>query len=80
MHDLEFIRGSRGSPNPADPAEAVAGPAARTPPSTRAGGQDDGSLNKLPQISVYLHCYFLFCRICAKVIQFCSYAAYTLDG
>ena len=24
--------------------------AARTPPSTRAGGQDDGSLNKLPQL------------------------------
>ena len=23
---------------------------AQTPPSTRAGGQDDGSLNKLPQI------------------------------
>ena len=23
---------------------------AQTPPSTRAGGQDDGSLNKLPQM------------------------------
>ena len=31
-------------------AEVVSRPAARTPPSTRAGGQDDGSLNKLPQI------------------------------
>ncbi len=24
----------------------------RTPPSTRAGGQDDGSLNKLPQTTL----------------------------
>ncbi len=32
------------------PAEVVSRSAARTPPSTRAGGQDDGSLNKLPQI------------------------------
>ncbi len=41
-----------GNPgNPADPAEVVSRSAARTPPSTRAGGQDDGSLNKLPQIS-----------------------------
>ncbi len=30
-------------------AEVVSRSAARTPPSTRAGGQDDGSLNKLPQ-------------------------------
>ena len=30
-------------PDPPDPVEAVAGPAARTPPSTRAGGQDDVS-------------------------------------
>ena len=37
-------------PDPADPAEVVSRSAARTPPSTRAGGQDDGSLNKLPQI------------------------------
>ena len=33
----------RGSPDPADPADQVAGAAARTLPSTRAGGQDDGS-------------------------------------
>ncbi len=30
--------------------EVVSRPAARTPPSMRAGGQDDGSLNKLPQM------------------------------
>ncbi len=30
--------------------EVVSRPAARTPPSARAGGQDDGSLNKLPQM------------------------------
>ena len=35
-----------------DATEVVSRPAARTPPSTRAGGQDDGSLNKLPQIKV----------------------------
>ncbi len=34
----------------ADATEVVSRPAARTPPSTRAGGQDDGSLNKLPQM------------------------------
>ncbi len=33
-----------------DPAEVVASSAAQTPPSTRAGGQDDESMNKLPQI------------------------------
>ena len=27
---------------------------AQTPPSTRAGGQDDGSLNKLPQKRIAL--------------------------
>ena len=32
-----------------DPAEVVAATAARTLPSTRAGGQDDVSSNKLPQ-------------------------------
>ena len=30
-------------PDPADPAETVSGAAARTHPSTRAGGQDDVS-------------------------------------
>ena len=41
--------------NQADQAEVVSRSAARTPPSTRAGGQDDGSLNKLPQISFLRH-------------------------
>ena len=31
------------SPGPADPAYQVSWPAARTPPPTCAGGQDDGS-------------------------------------
>ncbi len=35
---------------PADPGKVVAASAAQTLPSTRAGGQDDVSLNKLPQI------------------------------
>ncbi len=35
-----------------DATEVVSRPAARTPPSTRAGGQDDGSLNKLPQMII----------------------------
>ena len=34
-------------PDPADPPEVVAGPAARTPPSTRAGGQDHGFIVRL---------------------------------
>ncbi len=38
-----------------DPAEVVAGAAARTLPSTRAGGQDVGSLNKLSQNIVKLN-------------------------
>ena len=37
---------------PADPPDPVSGAAARTLPSTRAGGQDDVSLNKLPQITL----------------------------
>ena len=47
MHDSVLISGSRGSPGSAGSGP---GSAARTPPSTRALGQDDGSLNKLPQI------------------------------
>ena len=35
----------------ADPADQVSLSAARSLPSTRAGGQDDVSLNKLPQIT-----------------------------
>ena len=37
---------------PALPAEVVAASAGRNLPSTRAGGQDDVSLNKLPQNNV----------------------------
>ena len=36
-------------PDPADLADQVSLSAARSLPSTRAGGQDDVSLNKLPQ-------------------------------
>ena len=36
--------------DPADQANQVSLSAARSLPSTRAGGQDDVSLNKLPQI------------------------------
>ena len=47
MGGLELIRGfpgSRRTPRiPSDPAEVVAATAVRTPPSTRAGGQDDVS-------------------------------------
>ena len=37
------------------PDNPVSRPSARTPPSTRAGGQDDVSSNKLPQIKVAAH-------------------------
>ena len=53
MRDLEFIRRSPAvSGDPADPwvpDYQVSESAVGTLPSTRAGGQDDGSLNKLPQ-------------------------------
>ena len=42
---------SPDSPDPADPNNQVSLSAARSLPSTRAGGQDDVSFNKLPQIS-----------------------------
>ncbi len=38
---------------PGTEADQVSSAAARTPPSTRAGGQDDVSLNKLPQIITF---------------------------
>ena len=38
---------------PTGPDYVVAASAPQTLPSTRAGGQDDVSLNKLPQINVY---------------------------
>ena len=39
----------------------------RTPPSTRAGGQDDGSLNKLPQMISLL----MVCSPC-QMVSLCS--------
>ena len=45
----QAARNSPADPaDPADPPEAVAATAARTPPSTRAGGQDDVSLEQTP--------------------------------
>ena len=45
--------GVRNSPaDPPDPADQVSGGAVQNLPSSRAGGQDDGSLHKLPQISL----------------------------
>ena len=41
---------SADPPESAEPADQVSSTAARTLPSTRAGGQDDVSSNKLPQI------------------------------
>ena len=38
--------------DPADPAEVVAAGVPQNLPSTRAGGQDDVSSNKLPQIKL----------------------------
>ena len=38
-------------PDPPDPGKVVAASAPQTLPSTRAGGQDDVSSNKLPQIN-----------------------------
>ena len=53
------VNSSADSPDPADPADPadqndqVSLSAARSLPSPRAGGQDDVSFNKLPQISGY---------------------------
>ncbi len=46
LHDLEHSRGSPGSPGASQ--SGVIG-CNSGPPSTRAGGQDDVSLSKLPQ-------------------------------
>ena len=43
---------SPDSPDAPDPANRVSSTATRTPTSTRAGGQDDVSLNKLPQTNL----------------------------
>ncbi len=48
---------SADPPDPPDPAEVVSRSAARTPPSTRAGGQDDVSLHKLPQTKEFTKRY-----------------------
>ena len=49
------VNSSADPPDPADPADQtnqVSLSAARSLPSTRAGGQDDVSFNKLPQICI----------------------------
>ena len=45
--------------DPADQANQVSLSAARSLPSTRAGGQDDVSLNKLPKHK-YIHIYIVY--------------------
>ena len=47
--------------DPPDPPEVVAASAPQNLPSTCAGGQDDGSLNKLPQIMTFVNLCFSFC-------------------
>ena len=47
-------------PLPALPSNHVSSTAARTPTSTRAGGQDDVSSNKLPQI---IYAYIIYTYI-----------------
>ncbi len=51
---------------PADPEDQVSESAAWSLPSTRAGGQDDGSLNKLPQITSFVWTYYLVAHDCVK--------------
>ena len=49
-------------PDPPDPADPVSSNAAQDPPTTLAGGQDDGSYTKLAQISalgVGVSCWFI---------------------
>ena len=47
---LKLILTSWNSPaDPADPGKVVSASVGQNLPSTRAGGQDDVSLNKLPQ-------------------------------
>ena len=61
---LEFVLRSAGS--------CGIGPrtAARTLPSTRAGGQDDGSLNKLPQIKMLpIGCRGDSCLFVPRVVE-----------
>ena len=44
-------RSGNSHPDPPDPSEVVAASAPQNLPSTCAGGQDDGCLNKLPQMT-----------------------------
>ncbi len=39
------------------------------PPSTRAGGQDDVSLNKLPQIICFVYIYDIYLFICSVLVD-----------
>ncbi len=48
------------------PPDQVSGAAARNHPSTRAGGQDDGSLNKLPQTKILSRAEPYFLRPCVE--------------
>ncbi len=43
MRDLELVTDATDATDATDEGEVVSSTAARTPPSTRAGGQDDGS-------------------------------------
>ena len=53
-HKNDSIPGSQGSTGSTGNGPRTA---ARHPPPTRAGGQDDVSLDKLLQISIYLYMY-----------------------
>ncbi len=65
---------------PPEPAEVVAASAAQTPPSTRAGGQDDGTLHKLPQI-MQGPCFSLE-RMCERegITMYCRTVCQTHEG
>ncbi len=52
-HNLELVAEVAEATEATEATEVVSRPAPRTPPSTRAGGQDDGSLNKLPQKHIF---------------------------
>ena len=54
MRNLELVTFATDA---ADATEVVSRSAARTPPSTRAGGQDDGSLANSLNLYIY---YMLF--------------------
>ena len=60
--------------DPPDPPEVVAASAARTLPSTRAGGQDDVSYNKLPQTTgmCYIRALFFFNSSSGGITPHCA--------